>query len=90
MIISAIIKKKNVGAYWAEFGFLTKSAFTSGFLALGLFVWKYAGFSESMRIALVIRLAISGCLAVVVAVKGITSEDIAMVKGQFQGSIDFE
>jgi O-antigen/teichoic acid export membrane protein len=99
--ISMIISESIIFAYglWYvhryvcklnEFGFLIKSAFTSGFLALGLFVWKYAGFSESMPIALVICLAIIGYLAVLVAMKGITREDIAMVKGQFHGSVGFE
>ncbi len=68
-----------------EFGFIFKSAFASGLLALGLFVWKYAGFSESIHIALVICLAIIGYFAVIVALKSITREDIAMVKGQFPG-----
>jgi O-antigen/teichoic acid export membrane protein len=73
-----------------EFGFLFKSAFASSLLALGLFVWKYTTeFSESIHIALIICIAIIAYFAVILALKGITREDIAMVKGQFQKSNGF-
>lgn len=68
-----------------ELGFILKSAFASGFLALGLFVWKYAGFSKSVHIALVICLAVVTYFAIIIAVKGITREDISMVRGQYPG-----
>jgi len=73
-----------------EFGFLLKSAFASSLLALGLFIWKYSGFSESVHIALVICLAIITYFAVILALKGITREDLSFLKRQFQESIDFK
>ena len=73
-----------------EFGFIIKSPFASGFLALGLFAWKYTGFSENIHIALTICLAVIAYFAVTLALKSITREDIAMVKGQFQRSVDFK
>ena len=66
-----------------EFGFLFKSTFASGFLALGLFIWKYADFSESVHLALIICLSIITYFALMLAQNGITREDIAMVKGQY-------
>jgi len=69
----------------SEYGFILKTAFASGFLALGLLVWKYAGFSESIHIALVVCLAIIAYLAMMLALRGITREDIAMIKGQYPG-----
>ena len=69
----------------SEFGFIVKTVFASGFLVLGLFIWKYAGFNESVNIALVICLAIIAYLAIMIALKGINREDIAMIKGQYPG-----
>jgi O-antigen/teichoic acid export membrane protein len=68
-----------------EFGFIFKSAFASGLLAMGLIVWgKYAtGAGEIISVALVICLAIIAYFAVILALKGITREDIAMVRGQY-------
>jgi len=73
-----------------EVAFVVKSTFASGFLGLGLFVWKYAGYSESVSVALVICLAVIAYFAAILALKGITREDIDMVRGQFQGSVEIE
>lgn len=67
-----------------EFGFIFKSAFASGILALGLFVWKYSpGFNDSIPLALIICLSIITYFAIIIALKGLTREDVAMVRGQF-------
>jgi O-antigen/teichoic acid export membrane protein len=71
----------------SEFGFLIKSAFASAFLALGLFFWEYvAKFGEDIHIALTISLAIVSYFAVIIAMRGITRADIALVRGRFQRS----
>lgn len=68
-----------------EFGFWFKSAFASGLLAMGLFVWKYTALpGESLPLPLVICLSVIGYFAVVLALKGITGEDISMLKSQLQ------
>jgi len=69
----------------SELGFIFKTAFASGFLALGLIIWKYAGFSESVHIALVVCLSVIAYLAIMLALRGINREDIAMIKGQYPG-----
>jgi O-antigen/teichoic acid export membrane protein len=68
-----------------ELGFIPKTVFASAFLTLGLFVWKYAGFNESFNIIIVICLGIVAYLAVIVFMKTISREDIAMVKGNYTG-----
>jgi len=69
----------------SEFGFLLKSAFASAFLALGLFFWEHvAKFGEDIHIALTISLAIVSYFAVIIAMRGITRADIALVRGRFQ------
>ena len=68
-----------------EFGFWVKSVFASGLLAMGLFVWKYpAWLGESLPLPLVICLSIIGYFAVILSLKGLTGEDISMLKGQFR------
>ncbi len=75
----------------SEFGFIFKPAFASGLLALGLLLWKRTeGVGESMPISLVICLAIIAYFAVIVALRGISREDIAMLRGQFQRPMDLE
>jgi O-antigen/teichoic acid export membrane protein len=75
----------------SEFGFLFKTVFASGFLALGLFFWEYApGFGRDIHIALTVCISAILYFAVILALKGLEREDIALVKGRFQGSVDFE
>ncbi len=68
-----------------EFGFWIKSVFASALLAMGLFVWKYtASPGESLPLPLVICLSVIGYFAVILALKGVTGEDISMLKSQFR------
>jgi O-antigen/teichoic acid export membrane protein len=72
-----------------EFGFLIKSAFASTLLALGLFFREYVmGPGQNIHLAVTILLAIIAYFAVIIALKGITREDVNLVKGQFQRSVD--
>ena len=74
----------------SEFGFLPKSVFASGLLAAGLLVWKStAWLGESLPLPLVICLAVIGYFALILAMKGITREDIDMLRNRFQFPADF-
>lgn len=68
----------------SEFGFLIKSAFASAFLALGLFFLEYI-VGEDIHLALTTCLAIIVYSAAILALKVITGEDIALVKGELYG-----
>ena len=73
-----------------EFGFLPKTIFASGLLAGGLFTWKYtAWLGESIPLPLVICLAVIGYVAVMLLLKGITGEDIAVLRSQLRDPVDF-
>jgi len=62
-----------------EFSFLFKSALASGLLALGL-----AWVREYIPIILSVCLATGVYLAVILLLKGITREDIAMIRGKYK------
>ncbi|MFC1713362.1 flippase [Candidatus Poribacteria bacterium] len=68
-----------------EFSFWFRATFASGLLAIGLFIWKYtAWLGESLPLSLVICLSVIGYFAVILALKGVTGEDISMLKSQFR------
>lgn len=66
-----------------EFGFIIKSAFASGGMAVLLFLWKYMlDFSESVPVGLIICIAIISYFAFMLALRGINREDISTLKSQ--------
>jgi len=69
-----------------ELSFVPKSVFASAVMAMGLFIWKYtAWLGESVPLPLVICLAVIAYFAVMLAMKGLTREDINMLKSQMHG-----
>ena len=73
-----------------EFGFLPKSVFASGLLAAGLLVWRSTTWlGESIPLPLVICLSVIGYFAVILSLKGITREDMDMLRNRFQAPVDF-
>ena len=73
-----------------EFGFLPKTVLASGLLAAGLVVWKSTTWlGGSIPLPLVICLSVIGYFAVILALKGITREDMDMLRNRFQAPVDF-
>jgi len=69
----------------SELGFWSKSIFASGLLAMGLFIWKYTAWAgETLPLPLVICLSIIGYFAVMLSLKGVSGEDVSMLKSQFR------
>lgn len=70
-----------------EFGFIVKVVFASCLLGTGLFIWKYTLWGGAGKpVLLTICVAIVGYFAAILALRGITVEDIGMLRGNFAAS----